>query len=1137
MSGQGGPVLFVLLCWLSLAAPVRADEAEPSAGISAPREPTPREDDAQLHDVRFVGDRAGWAVGERGVIWHSGDGGVTWQLQSSGVDCALHSVCFLTDRVGWVAGGGTVPFTHLPYGVLLFTKDGGVTWTRLDGGEEEGRAVAASNPPRPPLIKGGETGLRPPLMKGGETGLRPPLGKRGESVARAPLGQGRNSDARPSIRKRGSDGGLPRLHGVKFFSLEQGYVVGQVSEAHPTGILFTEDGGRTWRDAPGKAPVGWRTADFTSFDEGAVAGMQGRVGLVVESRLAAPRVANLGARGLYDLVLHAGGKGCLVGDGGLNLWTDNSGLVWQAAATPLPETVRDVFDFRCVCRRGDKAWIAGQPGSVIWHTPDAGRTWKRQSTGQPLPLSSIHFSTDASGWAVGALGTVLHTDDAGKTWTTSRGDGRRLGILALHAQPGQVSFNLVSQLSGEGGYRSLVEVLPRADQGPDGQDSSDLDLRLADAVTAAGGSAATIGWQFPLSIPGLERDSEKLVADWNLRTEGRLADVLLGHLVRQLRMWRPSVVVLDQPAAGDAVTRLIHDAALKSVEQAADSTRFLDQQELAGLEPWRVAKVFVRLPAGSSGPVNVDPHLYLPRVGTSVHMAAADAYSRLLPQAGSQPLRESYKLVQRASDGNNGRGFSEDFFSGLNLAPGSAARRNLAAIDEEGLEARQTLAKKQRNFSAYVDRNLHDVRHAGQLIGQLDDIVRDMPDPQAALQMAELSASYLATGQWELAELALMELVERYPSEPVTQQAAEYLLQSWGSAEAVWRRLKKSATEQQNLKSSPGDIEQKLEQVAARLQEQEQMLDESGVPSDLPPDAGAGGVKNADFQGESKVERRFTDEKFFFWRNRALQLARRIEVRAPALFASPAVQFPLASIYRYRGAHTRSDEVYRKYISGDTSSGWPQAAAGELWLTNPAQLPKKPFVVCEATRRRPILDGILSDECWQKAEEIPLIGSAEESPDPKTHALAMLCYDAEYLYFAATFPRAPGVRTDGRLEQGREHDADLADFDRVNLLLDVDRDYITYYNMAVDQRGCVADRCWRDASWNPRWFVAVDADKSHWRIEAAIPFSELGPRPPARNSVWSVGIVRTMPAVGVQSWTQPAASVPRPETFGLVRFD
>ena len=43
----------------------------------------------------------------------------------------------------------------------------------------------------------------------------------------------------------------------------------------------------------------------------------------------------------------------------------------------------------CTYRRrapaGPPAWIAGSPGTTIWHTPDGGHTWFAQETGQPLP--------------------------------------------------------------------------------------------------------------------------------------------------------------------------------------------------------------------------------------------------------------------------------------------------------------------------------------------------------------------------------------------------------------------------------------------------------------------------------------------------------------------------------------------------------------------------------------------------------------------------------------------------------------------------------------------------------------------------------------------------------------------------------
>ena len=86
--------------------------------------------DSQLNDVCFVDLQNGWAVGDRGVIWHTEDGGNNWQRQMSGVRCTLNSVCFLDDKTGYAAGGFAIPYTHRGVGVLLSTRDGGKTWTR-----------------------------------------------------------------------------------------------------------------------------------------------------------------------------------------------------------------------------------------------------------------------------------------------------------------------------------------------------------------------------------------------------------------------------------------------------------------------------------------------------------------------------------------------------------------------------------------------------------------------------------------------------------------------------------------------------------------------------------------------------------------------------------------------------------------------------------------------------------------------------------------------------------------------------------------------------------------------------------------------------------------------------------------------
>ena len=48
---------------------------------------------------------------------------------------------------------------------------------------------------------------------------------------------------------------------------------------------------------------------------------------------------------------------------------------------------------------------------------------------------------------------------------------------------------------------------------------------------------------------------------------------------------------------------------------------------------------------------------------------------------------------------------------------------------------------------------------------------------------------------------------------------------------------------------------------------------------------------------------------------------------------------------------------------------------------------------------------------------------------------------------------------------------------------------------------------------------------------------ELAPYIPGKGVVWSLGVTRIIPAVGLESWSHPASAVPRPETFGLMRFD
>ncbi len=126
------------------------------------------------------------------------------------------------------------------------------------------------------------------------------------------------------------------------------------------------------------------------------------------------------------------------------------------------------------------------------------------------------------------------------------------------------------------------------------------------------------------------------------------------------------------------------------------------------------------------------------------------------------------------------------------------------------------------------------------------------------------------------------------------------------------------------------------------------------------------------------------------------------------------------------------------------------------------------------------------------------------------------------------------MRKDGA-ELGRKHDEDLSPFDRVALCFDTDRDFVSWYTIEIDQRGCVAESCWGDPAWNPAMYIARASDDEHWRIEARSLSASCRP-PAASRRTMEPGRPAHVPAVRLESWCHPAAVRPRPETFGVVRF-
>ncbi len=964
--------------------------------------------DAALWDVSFIDKDRGWAVGDRGTIRYTEDGGRHWGLQESGVSCRLESVSFLGAETGWAAGGYSHPYLHTGTGVLLFTRDGGRHWNR---------------------------------------------------------------DAKVL---------LPVLKRVRFFSPREGWALGAPSAMFPSGIFTTDTGGRSWSCFAGPRTAGWVAGDFLGPQIAALADRSGGVVAVRSGAIRPADVPDFAPRRLTRLKLTPPSGGWLVGQGGLILRTANQGAGWEPPPGDLTSLAPDHFDFAALEVRGPKCWIAGSPGTRVFFTPDAGRSWSAASTGQNAPISALWFADDRNGWAVGQFGTILATGDGGQTWKVQRAGGSRAALLGVFAEPEDIPWEPLVRLCGNEGYLGVVEIIARRDVEVPPRDEVSLADRVHEALIRVGACGARTAWQFPLRQPGLAVPESQVRRVWDQIHHGHGLDELEFHLVRQIRTWRPEVIVTSDAAGrpDDSIGRLLHRAVLQAVSKAADSAAYPRQIAPVGLEPWQVKRAYAALPPGVAGAAQVTAAQLADRLGASLGDLAVHARGLVHDRFRPGPESLAFQVLFDESPGNEGRG---DFFSGASLRPGGEARRPWVEPSGESMELIRRTAQKRRSVQAIVARGGEDPRSGAALLAQVQELTRGLDPDGAAEILFQLAETYRRSGHWPAAAEVMELLAERHPEHPLARPALRWLVQYYASGEAAWRVQGPRAT-------------------AVRQ------------ASLLRPEAS---------RHETRLER-------------AVALAGRLQQTRPDLFADPAIGFSLAAANRRRGQPDPAERFYdgqRRSIARDI---WWACAQGEQWLAAPKGPPPKAVLHCRAAAARPRLDGRLDEPTWKAAEPAALASPLHD--DAEWPAEVLLSYDREFLYLAIRARQAPG----GPYEPTpgpRPRDADLSARDRVELLLDIDRDFSTYYRLAVDSRGWTAEDCWEDATWNPSWFVAADSGDGAWTAEAAIGWDQLTGEPPGLKTVWAIGIQRIVPRTGFQSWNAPAAVQVIPEGFGYLVFD
>lgn len=277
-----------------------------------------------INDIVFVDPLRGWAVGERGTILATQDGGKTWARQTSGTAYTLRSVDFLDERRGWVVGA---------WNTVLNTLDGGASWQPLTPETSNFPSSVKFVDERVGWMAGGSGELRR-TEDGGRTWTQ----QRGGSTV------------------GGGDGGF-REGGISGLAvLNDRYAwIGGVG-----GFLaVTEDGGRRWTrffaDIEGIGAV-----FFIDERTGWYAGEKGRIFRTDNRGQTWRRQASPSSSAITDLFFLDRNVGWAVGASSTILHTTDGGRSWKNEDSGV---VKNLVAVTAIDR--NSAWAAGQGGIIL----------------------------------------------------------------------------------------------------------------------------------------------------------------------------------------------------------------------------------------------------------------------------------------------------------------------------------------------------------------------------------------------------------------------------------------------------------------------------------------------------------------------------------------------------------------------------------------------------------------------------------------------------------------------------------------------------------------------------------------------------------------------------------------------------
>ena len=267
-----------------------------------------------LLDVHFTDTNHGWAVGYKGKIIATTDGGTTWSAQVSNTTSRLRDVHFANTTHGWVVGND---------GTVIATINGGTTWNAQD------------NPTTKHLH-----GVHFTDTKHGWA-----VGNKGKIIA--------TTDGGTTWGAQDSDI-TTRLLDVHFANTTHGWAVGYNGK-----VIATTDSGTTWNVQYNAPPSHLYGVHFVNNNNGWAVGNNGTVISTTDGTTWSAQDSNTTSR-LHDVYFTDTKHGWAVGYNGTATVTTDGGKTWNVQSTPTSQHMYGIY-FPDLTH----GWAVGYSGTIL----------------------------------------------------------------------------------------------------------------------------------------------------------------------------------------------------------------------------------------------------------------------------------------------------------------------------------------------------------------------------------------------------------------------------------------------------------------------------------------------------------------------------------------------------------------------------------------------------------------------------------------------------------------------------------------------------------------------------------------------------------------------------------------------------